>query len=64
MIALIRLDIAIKFRALGITFGNWNDKVTFPVPAVLQITAPFLEAHTIGTYNDHGVKIVASVVKG
>ena len=63
MIAFIQLDIAIKFRALGITFGNWADKVKFPLPPVLAVVGQFVEAHTIGTYNDHGVKIVASVVK-
>jgi hypothetical protein len=63
MSAFIQLDIAIRFRAFGVTFGNWADKVKFPLPSVLAVVTPFVETHTIGTYSDHGVKIVASLVK-
>lgn len=61
--ALIHLDISIKFRALGITFGNWHDVISFPLPSVLTVVGLLMQPHDIGTYNDHGVKIVASVIK-
>ena len=35
MIALIRLDINIKFRAFFHTFGEWHDVINWPLPSML-----------------------------
>lgn len=62
--AVIQLEVSIKFRAMGITFGNWHDKRSFPIPPVLSVVlSELVSTHIFATYDDHGVKVVASVVK-
>lgn len=45
----MRLKISIKFRAFGITFGNWTDTIVPPFPIPSMIPRVF--------YNDHGVRL-------
>lgn len=47
------LDISwsVKFRAFGITFGNYSDHKVIPVP-----TLP-MQPHILYSYNDHGVVV-------
>lgn len=61
-IAYIRLDIHIRFRAFGVTFGDWNDHIVFPLPPLVQLIEQFVNAHPIGNYDNHGVSIKASLV--
>lgn len=53
----------VKFRAFGVTLGNYSDHKAVPLPAVLSLVGDLLTAHTIYTYNDHGVMVKVELQK-
>lgn len=57
MTAFIQVDWSVKFRAMGITFGNYSDSRIITLPQVVQLAAPLLGEHTLYSYNNHGVVV-------
>lgn len=59
----INVSWSVKFRAFGVTFGNYSDSKHIPLPDILTLVGNLLATHTIYSYNDHGVQVNVSLVK-
>ena len=59
----INVSWSVKFRAFGVTYGNYSDSKHIPLPSILSLAGQLLAAHQIYSYNDHGVVVSVSLVK-
>ena len=59
--AFIKVDLKVKFRAFGITFGNISEVKTVPLPAEAALVTQLLGPKQFFTYNDHGVALTLTL---
>jgi hypothetical protein len=55
----LHLEVHVKFRALGITFGHVDVNRDFPLPEITTLVG----TRSIFTLDEHGVKVVLALVK-
>lgn len=59
----IKIEWSVKFRAFGVTFGNYADKVTVPLPAIVSLAGNLVQPHQLYSYHDHGIQITVHLLK-
>lgn len=59
MAVYLKVSWSVKFRALGVTFGNYSDHRSLPLPSYFSLAQSII--HTPYNYNDHGIQITVSL---
>jgi hypothetical protein len=63
--AYLRVDVKIKFRALGFTYANWSDHYVLALPPFVALISTIVGGtHKLKGYNDHGVQVDLTLQSG